>query len=178
MSARADRSRRRWGALALLAVGIPLAVGALVPTTTSAAWQDPVYFSTDVRILPSLVPTELDGGQGFTCALVGGDMWCWGEGSDGQLGVGVNADSTVPVSTSTTAMVVGTGAVVTAGSGYACGVAAGRAYCWGNGAGRLGNYSVETPWVTNPVNVPTPVYDLPAGAGNQYQSPLYGQVVR
>lgn len=179
MRAATDSSRRRrWSALAVAAVGVPLAVAAVVPAATSAAWQDPAYFATDVTILPSLVPTELDAGDGFTCALVGGDLWCWGAGGNGQLGVGSTSDADVPVSGSATQMVVGAGAVVTAGLGYACGVAEGLAYCWGNGGGRLGDYDVDAPWETPPASIPTPVYDLAAGAGNQYQSPLSGQTVR
>jgi alpha-tubulin suppressor-like RCC1 family protein len=179
MSTRPGLSRRkRWGALTLAVVGSLLAFGALAPAGTSAAWQDTVYFATDVEILPSLIPAELDAGAGFTCALVGGDMWCWGEGGSGQLGVGSTADADVPVSASATSMVVGTGVHVTAGVGYACGAAGGRAYCWGEGGGKLGNYQVDAPWDVPSTSSPTPVYDLPAGGGNQYESPLYGQTIR
>ena len=88
-----------------------LAVAALVPTVTSAAWQDQVYADAQVLIVPAQVPDELDAGVGFTCALVAGDMWCWGEGGDGQLGVGSTADAGVPVSAGNgvTAMVGGHG---------------------------------------------------------------------
>ena len=132
----------------LAVVGILLAFGALVPAATSAAWQDPVYYSADVKIVPSLVPTELDAGDGFTCALVGGDLWCWGKGTSGQLGVGNNDDSGVPVSASATAMVVGTADTSPPASRYACGVSAAQAYCWGDGGGRLGNFDVDSPWQT------------------------------
>jgi alpha-tubulin suppressor-like RCC1 family protein len=174
---RATPLGRRWAALSLSVVGMLLAVAALLPASTSAAWQDEVFFSADVTILPSLVPTELDAGAGFTCALIGGDMWCWGEGSAGELGIGANVDADVPVSAVATQMVTGTADHVTAGVRYACGSAGGRAYCWGEGGGKLGNFNVAEPWQTPAVNVPTPVYDLPAGTGNQYQSPLYGQTV-
>src|SRR6478735_8320465 len=165
MTARALMSRRkRWGAVALAVAGSLLALGALAPAGTSAAWQDAVYFSTDVKIVPSLVPTELDAGYGFTCALVGGDMWCWGKGTSGQLGVGNNDDSSIPVSTSATVMGVGKSRVVTAGLAYACGVSAAKAYCWGVGGGGIGNFDVKSPWLADSVNTPTEVYAQPAGA--------------
>lgn len=179
---RARRPGRRWAAptaLALAVAGALLTVASLAPATTSAAWQDEVYLSGDVLVLSSATLDQVDAGAGFTCALVSGDMWCWGEGSAGQLGVGSNADSGIPVSAppATTAMVEGTGVRVTAGVGYACGASGGRAFCWGDGGGRLGNFNVAEPWVANAVNTPTAVYDLPAGTGNQYESPLAGQTV-
>ena len=177
---RATVVRRRVAALSVAVVGGLLAVAALVPTATSSAWQDRVYADADVLILPNLVPNELDAGVGFTCALVVGDMWCWGEGGDGQLGVGTTADAGVPVSAGNgvTAMVVGTADSVNAGNGYACGASGGRAYCWGAGGGKLGDFNVAEPCLVPGSSVPTAVYDLPAGTGNQYQSPLYNQVVR
>ncbi|MDQ0373032.1 RCC1 domain-containing protein [Cellulomonas humilata] len=177
---RATVVRRRVAALSVAVLGGLLAVAALVPTATSSAWQDRVYADADVLILPNLVPNELDAGVGFTCALVVGDMWCWGEGGDGQLGVGTTADAGVPVSAGNgvTAMVVGTADSVNAGNGYACGASGGRAYCWGAGGGKLGDFNVAEPYLVPGSSVPTAVYDLPAGTGNQYQSPLYNQVVR
>lgn len=176
---RPARVRRRWAALSVAVVGALLAVAALVPSGTSAAWQDEVYAAADVLVLPGVVPDEIDAGVGFTCALVSGDMWCWGEGSDGQLGVGSNVDADVPVSAApaATAMVVGTADHVSAGNGYACGASGGRAYCWGAGGGKLGNFNVAEPWQAPSVSVPTAVYDLAAGTGNQFQSPLAGQTV-
>lgn len=179
---RTGRVRRRWAAasVAVAVVGVLMAVSALVPTVTSAAWQDQVYADAEVLVLPAQVPTELDAGAGFTCALVAGDMWCWGEGGDGQLGVGSTADALVPVSAGRgiTPMTEGTDEHVYAGNRYACGASGGRAYCWGAGEGKLGNFDVVEPWQVPPAYFPTAVYDLPAGTGNQFRSPLYGQTVR
>ena len=36
-------------------------------------------------------------GSGFACTLRGTEVWCWGESSGGQLGVGVLDFSTTPV---------------------------------------------------------------------------------
>jgi len=75
-----------------------------------------------------------------TCGMtLGGEAYCWGGNSSGQLGNGSTTDASTPV------LVAGdlTFAMVTAGGGYSCGVtASGAAYCWGdNGTGQLGNGS-------------------------------------
>jgi alpha-tubulin suppressor-like RCC1 family protein len=69
-----------------------------------------------------------------TCAIVKGAAECWGEGGDGELGNGANADSPVPV------QVAGLTSDVTAisvGFNGACAIVNGAAECWGSGA--LGN---------------------------------------
>jgi len=75
-----------------------------------------------------------------TCGMtLGGEAYCWGGNSSGQLGNGSTTDASTPV------LVAGdlTFAMLTAGGGYSCGVtASGAAYCWGdNGTGQLGNGS-------------------------------------
>lgn len=66
-----------------------------------------------------------------------GRLYCWGLNAHGQLGNGMNDDSSVPVQ-------VGSDSdwfVVSAGYGHTCGVKYdGRLYCWGlNDSGQLGN---------------------------------------
>jgi alpha-tubulin suppressor-like RCC1 family protein len=70
--------------------------------------------------------------------LAGGELWCWGDGTWGQLGNGTfSTHSLAP------ARVAGGLSFVAVGAGaqHACGIdAAGTAYCWGyNGLGALGN---------------------------------------
>ena len=84
------------------------------------------------------------GGGGFTCALVGGGVQCWGEeGGYGNLGNGnkSNGASLLPVWVST----LGPTSTVTAigvGWQHACAVAEGGLQCWGNDeTGQLGNNS-------------------------------------
>jgi alpha-tubulin suppressor-like RCC1 family protein len=88
--------------------------------------------------------TNLDGLTGTTCVATGtGEARCWGEGSNGQLGNGNNADAGVAVPVSDIDQVGPLTGVkqVTAGTNHACAVLqTGRAVCWGDdGNGQLGN---------------------------------------
>jgi alpha-tubulin suppressor-like RCC1 family protein len=70
------------------------------------------------------------------CALLEGQLWCWGEGRSGQLGSGERQDSLDPAR-------VGTRSdwnVVSAGTEHTCAIDAfGGLYCFGSGGdGRLG----------------------------------------
>lgn len=73
-----------------------------------------------------------------TCALkANGEVWCWGRGSEGQLGNGSNEAKTTPT-------LVGGGVSFTSistGGGHTCGIAAdSSAYCWGfNERGQVGD---------------------------------------
>jgi alpha-tubulin suppressor-like RCC1 family protein len=95
-------------------------------------------------------------GQSDTCALsIANSPFCWGYGSDGELGNGHTNQSDVPVSV----INVGKVAQIAAdGVGTACAVAlSAKAYCWGSGAyGELGNGK------TSDSDVPVQVKGLPA----------------
>ncbi|MFT5354437.1 MAG: alpha-tubulin suppressor-like RCC1 family protein [Polyangiales bacterium] len=81
--------------------------------------------------------TQLALGSNHACALVGTDVWCWGNNSAGQLGLGTYSSSeAVP------AMVPGLSAtVIRAGGETTCAVtSAGNIMCWGrNDEGQLGD---------------------------------------
>jgi alpha-tubulin suppressor-like RCC1 family protein len=78
-------------------------------------------------------------GEAFSCALNGlGEMLCWGDNSQGQLGDGTRNSSLVPI------MVSGLGGTVESfspGRQHVCAVlTSGNAKCWGdNSSGQLGD---------------------------------------
>lgn len=85
--------------------------------------------------------TLIDAGEGTTCGLGDGRVYCWGANWSGQLGNGTTTTSTTP--TAVVASGVLSGKTITdlsVGDAHACVVASGAAYCWGNGdRGQLGN---------------------------------------
>lgn len=91
-----------------------------------------------VRVAGTRQYKQVDAGRDFTCAVTTGDRaFCWGHGSDGQLGNGTRSASRYPKPVS--------GGLsfrrVTAGNFHTCAeTTANRAYCWGSvGAGALGD---------------------------------------
>ena len=110
--------------------------------------------------------TFVDGGWNFNCGLgISGDAYCWGAGSDGQLGNGGTSDDSVPLAVLRGDKPAGAPwSQLSVGYGNVCALAASLAYCWGsNAAGELG---VGT---RTDVSVPTAV--LPgANASGQWTS--------
>jgi alpha-tubulin suppressor-like RCC1 family protein len=90
----------------------------------------------DVTGLPAGV-AQIVTGQDHTCALAGGDVYCWGEGQYGNLGQGSETDS------DTALVVPGVADIVQIASGYnyVCALdGAGELWCWGYSLdGQLGN---------------------------------------
>jgi alpha-tubulin suppressor-like RCC1 family protein len=80
--------------------------------------------------------TRVTAAYDHACALGAGELWCWGNGYSGQLGVGVNDLYGSPTR-------VGAGADwtdVETGGLHTCGLRGGDLYCWGAGAqGQLGD---------------------------------------
>lgn len=74
--------------------------------------------------------SKLTGGRKLTCALLRGDVQCWGEASLGRLGQ-QRIDSATPI------VIPGlSGAIqLEAGSEHACVLLDGRVRCWGNNSG-------------------------------------------
>jgi alpha-tubulin suppressor-like RCC1 family protein len=100
----------------------------------------------------------IDAGGSFACATKdGGATYCWGLGSNGQIGNGANANAPAPLAVST----LGAGVTaISAGTGlHACAVASGALMCWGlNNQGQLGN-----PSFPGGSNVPVAVQGLASG---------------
>lgn len=84
-------------------------------------------------------------GLAHTCALTTSRVYCWGEGSSGQLGDGTAMDSTAPREVSGTVVAGATPSAIAAGANHTCVVSSdGTVRCWGvNTSGQLGDGSTS-----------------------------------
>ena len=86
-------------------------------------------------VLAGKTLTQITAGDNHMCALdSAGAAYCWGHNSDGELGDGSTADSSVPVAVDTSGVLAGkTLTQITAGSDHTCALdSTGAAYCWGD----------------------------------------------
>ena len=131
--------------------------------------------------------TAVDASYAFTCAIEGVEVYCWGNNSNSNLGLGANAPSLVNrpmrvVDTATPGFQAASATAVQVGFYHACALASGVAYCWGlNNDGRLGN---TTPASGLPTAVATGDFtgsnsDLTAiGLGNYFSCGVQGGKLR
>lgn len=91
---------------------------------------------TEVTDLPA-APTDLALGTGHTCALVAGQVFCWGANDSGQLGDGTFMERNLPTEVSGLG---GSPVQLTASGEHTCArLDTGRVECWGsNDEGQLG----------------------------------------
>ena len=94
-------------------------------------------------------PTDLDA----SCAIAGGEVWCWGNGFYGRLGQGSANPASTPVHVSA---LPGPAVEVAIGYDHACATLAdGNVWCWGRGDhGQLGDGAMASSLV--PVEVLRP----------------------
>jgi len=124
--------------------------------------------------------THLCAGFAHSCALdTTGNAWCWGDGSQGQLGrVGTTA-SFRPVAVTMPPGV--TFSSIAAGDVHTCGLTStGVVYCWGlNSSGQLGDGTTITR--TSPVFVTMPggtaIVSLEAASYSTYALDAAGQLI-
>ncbi|MBU1221349.1 hypothetical protein KKF34_02600 [Myxococcota bacterium] len=117
------------------------------------------FFLTDsftpVAVLQSEDYVDIAACQEHTCAIdINGDLWCWGKGSDYELGTGGTDDSAQPVLVDAPSGVEFVKVMCsiselrqTGYSGFTCALSSvGDLYCWGDNynKGRLGNNGAAT----------------------------------
>ncbi len=122
---------------------------------TGTSSQVPVAVSTS-GVLSGKNVTKTDGGDVMNCVLASGKVYCWGENNMGQLGNSSTTNSFTPVAVTDTGALSGkTVTDISVGGGFACALADGEMYCWGNNFdGRLGNSTMTSS--TSPVMVSHP----------------------
>jgi len=100
----------------------------------SVATQDVVGLGAGV--------SALDLGVQHTCAVSGGNAYCWGKGTSWQLGQGAAADSAAPVAVSGLS---GAPVQVAAADLHSCALlSSGTVECWGAGFGGLLGHGLNT----------------------------------
>ncbi len=97
--------------------------------------------------------TSLDAGRIHTCGVSGGDVFCWGDGSRGQIGDGFSSQSSTPIEIEIGAEEI---VKVISGSFHNCALTGlGDVFCWGwNGFGQIGDGSFDDAFVPREVIFP------------------------
>jgi alpha-tubulin suppressor-like RCC1 family protein len=121
------------GSMAVLAGALLVVLGSLL-ATASAATTAPA--------------ATVAAGERQSCAVMSGVLRCWGQDSSGALGFLTDEDE-VPYATPVAGALKGVTHVISTGtgnggSGHACAISSGAAWCWGpNGYGVAGNGNKE-----------------------------------
>jgi len=137
--------------------------------STGYCWGDNTYGQLGDSVLggDAAAPVRLAGGRKLTmvsvgarhaCAVTAGHAaYCWGDNTDGQLGIGSVGGFTVePVAVAGGGQFV----AVSAGGLHTCAVTtAGAAYCWGDRSRGAVGGGVGS--LTTPIGVPIRVYGQP-----------------
>ena len=138
--------------------------------------------TTEARSRPTLVAGHLDftaaaasAGGDHTCGIAGGNVYCWGGNTRGQLGHGTTENRPVPTP------VVGAlqFAVLTAGGDHTCAVTPmGEGYCWGeNHAGQLGDDSHTDKLLPTPLRGSDSIAMIAAGVSHTCALSRSGQLL-
>ena len=102
--------------------------------------SNPRTVPTKVTALDGKTVTAVSAGTNHTCAIADGKVYCWGQGTSGQLGNGTNNTAYSPVLVSNQSG--STATAISAGGGHTCAISDGSVFCWGaNSHGQLGNDS-------------------------------------
>ena len=103
--------------------------------------------ATPILVSGGLAFESVSAGESHTCGVApNGAAYCWGNGTNRQLGTGPDPAVRFPIETTPTAVVGGlTFASVSASWFHSCGITTGGiGYCWGfNVFGQLGDGGTE-----------------------------------
>ena len=122
-----------------------------VVATDSVGNRDPNPTTNYIYITPDVASA----GGAHSCAVAGGNIFCWGANNTFQLGLGAGVNQDQP-----SRMQVGTNhgwAAVAAGGGHTCALQADATlWCWGaNMQQQTGQFNGSSPVVTSPTQVGT-----------------------
>jgi len=127
----------------------------------------PVAVNT-TGVLAGKTIKQISAGSLYTCAIASDNKaYCWGRGSNGQLGNNSTTNSSIPVAINSTGVLAGkTIKQISNGSSHTCAIASDdKAYCWGSGSfGALGNNSAANSSIPVRVYAPKENTTIPANA--------------
>ncbi len=114
-----------------------ISIGTVTVTVTVAGLSASIPVTVVSGSQPLTNPSRITAGGAFSCALQQGQAYCWGQGSEGQLGTGGLSDESKPVAVASELRF----SHIVAGGFHACALTTtGSAYCWGNNpGGQLGD---------------------------------------
>ena len=127
---------------------------------------------------PGGIVSHIAAGAAHSCAIVDGNVWCWGDNGSGQLGNGMTAASTAGVAYQV-ANIAGA-QLIAAGGAHTCAANASKTFCWGNNnLGQLGD-GANIPEAPRPeaTEVPGAAGALALAAGDSHTCAITSAGVR
>ncbi|MGB3303026.1 protein kinase domain-containing protein [Gordonia sp. (in: high G+C Gram-positive bacteria)] len=134
-----------------------VAVLAIAVAGTSPLWWPS---SSDTATVEAFSTPQTAGSSGSQCMIDEGELFCWGDNSNGQLGIGSTASTKTPTKvpglTNVTAVAMGafTSSSSNSVSATTCAVANEALYCWGENLFNQAGDPSSTSDKTSPFKVP------------------------
>ncbi len=114
-------------------------------------------------------------GENHSCALdQAGDIYCWGDNSEGQLLVNNLSESSLPIKNSYISKI----AMISSGNQHICGLhVRGDVFCWGdNRSGQIGNRRIQNKTIVNLVQNLKNIKSIAAGGSSTCAVNMEGNV--